>query len=364
MQVVICADVHLDSISKVCQHNERETFLRVIRKVQETEASLLLIAGDLVDGKRVTAETVQFLKQAFEMIPDTYVFISPGNNDPATRTSIYLKEDWPENVFIFTGHLEAVELALPETGEKIRVYGMNYRPEAAAAQMFAPENFPALDPAYINILLMHGEPDPEQLNSCGFDFCALGHRHSFSGVVTLAHTVYAYPGACEGRGFNQAGGILAGTLSKGTQALSFVDVASVHYREVTLDISNLQSQEEIVQSILQHFTDTQDPYRLTLTGTPAPQAHFSITRLKEDLKKHYDVMQVRAQFSRDAENVRPLLSGELSDYLVKEAEYQGSTHEDPELLRLALEYALSVCPGSQQTPEEVYTREEFSGHED
>lgn len=364
MQVVICADVHLDGKTAGNQQTQRECFLRIIRQVQETQSSLLLIAGDLVEANSVTEDTVQFLKQAFEMIPDTYVFIAPGNNDPATRTSIYLKEDWPENVFIFTGHLEAVELALPETGEKVRVYGLNYQNAQTVAKIFAPENFPELDPTYMNLLLMHGMPDPELLNGCGFDFCALGHIHHFSGVVTLEKTAYAYPGACQGQGFNQAGGILVGTLSKGAQALSFVDVASVHYREVTLDISNLQSNEEILQNILQHFTETKDHYRLTLTGTPAAQAQFSIKRLQEDLRKHYDAMQVRAQFSRNAENVRPLLSGKLADYLVREAEYQSRTQEDPERLRLALEYALSVCPGSSQTPEEVYAREEFHGDED
>ena len=77
----------------------------------------------------------------------------------------------------------------------------------------------------------------------------------------------------------------------------------------------------------------------------------------------YPHLQVRACFSRNAKDVRPLLSGELSDYLVKEAEYV-STLQDPEMVRLALEYALSVCPGSTQTPEEVLTREEFRSYED
>mgnify|MGYP003295054712 CR=1 FL=1 len=363
MQVVICADVHLDGKNTGTKQNERDCFLRVIKQVQETQASLLLIAGDLFEADKVTEETLQFLKQAFEMIPDTYIFIAPGNNDLATPTSPYVQEEWSENVFVFTGNLEAVELALPETDEKIRVYGMNYQNAQTVAKTLSPENFPELDPNYINILLMHGMPDPERLNGCGFDFCALGHIHNFSGVVTLVKTAYAYPGACEGRAFNQEGGILVGTLSKGVRDLTFVDVATLHYREVSLDVSQMQSQEEILQSILQHFTETHDRYRLTLIGTPSLNSKFSLAQLKEALIPHYPHMQVRARFSRDGSQVQPLISGELADYVVKEAAY-ASTKEDPELMRLALEYALSVCPRSPHTPEEVYSREEFPGHED
>lgn len=363
MQVVICADVHLDGKNTVTKQEERDCFLRVIQKVQETRASLLLIAGDLFETDNVTEETLQFIKQAFSSIPDTYIFISPGNNDAVSPTSPYVQSEWPENVFIFTGALEAVELALPETGEKLRVYGTNYQNAQTIAKIFAPENFPELDPDYINILLMHGTPEPTLLNGCGFDFCALGHIHHHSGVVTLEKTAYAYPGACEGRGFNQDGGILVGTISKGACNLTFIEVATLQYRAVSLDVSSARSREEILQNILQHFTRTQDHYRLTLTGAPDLLVNFSLPQLKESLSKHYDHMQVRARFSRDAKQVQPLLSGELADYAVQEAAVAKET-QDAELTRLALEYALSVCPGSQQTPEEVLSREEFPGYED
>ncbi|MBR5500404.1 MAG: hypothetical protein IKV74_02620, partial [Clostridia bacterium] len=89
----------------------------------------------------------------------------------------------------------------------------------------------------------------------------------------------------------------------------------------------------------------------------------SLPLLNESLSKHYVHMQVRARFSRDAKQVQPLLSGELADYAVQEAAVAKET-QDAELTRLALEYALSVCPGSQQTPEEVLSREEFPGYED
>ncbi|MBR5280875.1 MAG: metallophosphoesterase [Clostridia bacterium] len=363
MQVVICADIHLGNLAKESMTDHKEAFLRVIQNVQETKASMLLIAGDLFQGDEATAETFQFVEKAFESIPDTCIFISPGNNDPATPTSLYIQETWPENVFIFTKGLEAVELTLPETEEAVRVYGMNYQSAQTVSKMLAPENFPELDPAYINILLMHGTPDPELLNGCGFDFCALGHIHNHSGIITLDQTAYAYPGACQPKGFNQEGGILIGTLGKGNYTFTFKDVASLHYREVSLDVSAIQTQDEITAQILHHFTGTNDYYRLTLTGTPAPQLRFSLAQLRNALAGTYPYMQVRARFTRDAASVQPLKSGELADYLVKEAQYTG-TQQDPELVRLALEYALSVCPDSVQTPEEVYGREEFHSHED
>lgn len=365
MQVVICADVHLDGKTTVTKQEERNCFLGVIKQVQETGASLLLIAGDLVEADRVTEDTVQFLMQAFQMIPDTYIFIAPGNNDPATHNSIYVKEEWPENVFIFTGNLEAVELALPESGEQVRIYGSNYRSPSGIAQILSPENFPELDPSYINVLLLHGVPEPETLDRCGFDFCALGHVHNFSGVVTLGQTAYAYPGPCQGRGFGQTGGILVGSLVKGGQHLTLADIATCHYREVTLDVSPFETQEAILENIFSHFTQTKDHYRLTLTGKLQHSGQFSLTKLREALANRYTHIEVRGRFSRNTQEARPFVSGEFSDYVLKEAQSrEGLEDTDPELLRLATEYALCVCPENETTPEEILTREEFPAYED
>ena len=103
------ADFHLDSpFSGLApdqaaqrRREQRELLARLAQLSREREADLVLLSGDLLDGRQTYRETAQALSQALGEIP-CQVLISPGNHDPYTAKSLYAALDWPDNVHIFS----------------------------------------------------------------------------------------------------------------------------------------------------------------------------------------------------------------------------------------------------------------------
>jgi len=73
----------------------------------------------------------------------------------------------------------------------------------------------------------------------GFDYLALGHQHTYSGLIRWGETVCAYPGCGEGRGFDECGekGVLYIELAEGGVKGEFVPLAKRRYEIMELDIS-------------------------------------------------------------------------------------------------------------------------------
>ena len=211
MRVVICADAHLDSVFSVFKklsgktqlrrEEQRIAFSKVINEVKRIDAHLLMLPGDLLDARNATDDTIEFLIHAFQSIPDTFVLIAPGNHDPATADSPYMTANWPENVYIYRKGLEALELSFEDTNETVRVYGAGFQGHFNRSSLLRHNNtLPILDKSNINLLVMHGnlvdaggksDYNPisvEDLNTCGFDFCALGHIHKYSGIIKSENT--------------------------------------------------------------------------------------------------------------------------------------------------------------------------------
>ena len=103
------ADFHLDSpFSGLApdqaaqrRREQRELLARLAQLAREREAGLVLLSGDLLDGRQTYRETAQALAQTLGEIPCP-VLIAPGNHDPYTAKSLYAALDWPDNVHIFS----------------------------------------------------------------------------------------------------------------------------------------------------------------------------------------------------------------------------------------------------------------------
>ena len=111
------ADLHLDSpFSGLTPEQaadrrklQRQLPAKITALANERHCDLLLLAGDVFDGARVCPETVEALVRAFERF-EGQVFIAPGNHDYYHDRSPWALTLWPENVHIFTGKPESVEL--------------------------------------------------------------------------------------------------------------------------------------------------------------------------------------------------------------------------------------------------------------
>ncbi|MGN1001127.1 MAG: exonuclease SbcCD subunit D [Oscillospiraceae bacterium] len=240
LKIIHAADLHLDSPfdalgDKAARRRaeQRQLLERIAALARERQADLLLLAGDLLDGANVYAETARALQETLAGL-DCPVFIAPGNHDYFCAASPYARLAFPDHVHIFRGGTEAVEL--PDLG--VRVYGAGFTDIGSPPPL---RGFHAAPWEGLNIGVFHGDLDkPESrygpisqqdIGASGLDYLALGHVHSCSGLLQYGNTYCAYPGCPEGRGFDECGekGVLYLELEKGRCRAEFVPVCLRQY---------------------------------------------------------------------------------------------------------------------------------------
>lgn len=370
MRVVICADAHLDSVFSVFRNNpgkmqvrreeQKLAFSKAISEAKRTDAHMLMLPGDLLDARNATQETIDYLIDAFRSIPNTFVLIAPGNHDPATSDSPYLTADWPENIYIFRKGLEALELSYEDTGETVRVYGAGFQGHFSRNSLLRHNNtLPILDKNSINLLVMHGnlmenggksDYNPifrEDLNACGFAFCALGHVHKYSGVIKCENTAYAYTGPCEGRGFDETGtcGILSGTITKNAVDLNFVPTSVRENHVVRIDVTALDSYEQVLNAVRSKCADPENLYKIVLAGKKRAGLHLSAAKLTSELSADYFYAKVSAEYQEEVDTELLKEENSLRGCFVRCMLEQMAGAEDKDKFREALYYGLQAFEG-------------------
>ena len=106
MRFIHIADVHFDSPFNVLTNKmdfgtkrrleQREAFRKAIEYISNEKIPYLFIAGDLYDQDNVRESTIKFINDLFKTIPNTKIFISPGNHDPYLKNSFYNTFNWNE----------------------------------------------------------------------------------------------------------------------------------------------------------------------------------------------------------------------------------------------------------------------------
>ena len=241
VRILHAADLHLDSpfsgltpeqATQRRKHQRRLPAL-IVDLANQRHCDLLLLAGDVFDGARVCPETVEALVRAFVRF-EGQVFIAPGNHDYYHDRSPWAITAWPENVHIFTGKAEAVEL--PEC----RVWGGGF----ASAECY--DGLPAVVPdGNLQIGVFHGDPEQsgpyryfsaEELAGSGLDYLALGHIHRTQLPKKAGRTWYGWPGVALGRGFDECGvhGVFCVELDHGRCEAEFVPLPGPRYEKITV----------------------------------------------------------------------------------------------------------------------------------
>lgn len=213
MKFVHIADVHLDApfttisgIPELMQKRkleQKEILKRIIDFIKENCVDNLFISGDLYEQENVKLSTIEYCNNLFKEIPNTKIWIAPGNHDPYIKNSYYQNFNWNENVIIFKNKIEIYE----ESDMNIYGYGFSdfYEKETVI------KNIELKDKNKINILIIHGELDnnnpynpmsTKELKDIGFDYIALGHIHNtnFDKKSKLI-----YPGSTMCLGFDEIG---------------------------------------------------------------------------------------------------------------------------------------------------------------
>ena len=298
MKLLHAADLHLDSPfsglspdqAALRRREQRMLLTALSEECRKRGCDLLLLAGDLFDGKHVYRDTLDALCAALADC-GAEVLIAPGNHDCCDGESPYRSVHWPENVHIFKEQtISAVDF--PALG--CRVYGAGFNAEHCGSLL---EGFRAADDGLINLMVLHGDASgasdynpvtPEQLAASGLRYLALGHVHK-GGQRRVGDTLAAWPGCIMGRGFDEPGekGVYAVELTGGECRIEFVPMHARRY-----ELLEVPAGDDPLQSILTALPEdtSRDVYRIILTGeAPAPD----LAALHEALAPRFFALELR-----------------------------------------------------------------------
>ena len=219
MKFVHIADMHFDTpftylnsrenLGEKRRLEQRSAFKKAIEYVKTNNIEYLFIAGDLYEHEYVKESTIEYISKLFKEIPNTKIFITPGNHDPYIKNSYYDSFEFSDNVYIFyNSQVEKYE------DNNVNIYGMAFTDFYMEKSPLENLEIPSSDKP--NILVAHcdlnGSKDKEgfsynpilesKLNAIGFDYVALGHIHKNN--LNNKNRIF-YPGSMISLGFDELG---------------------------------------------------------------------------------------------------------------------------------------------------------------
>ena len=283
MKFIHMADMHFDSpfatlaqndmLSQERRLEQRKVMKDIVEYIKSENIPYFFIAGDLYEQEYIKKSTIEYINNLFKEIESTKIFIVPGNHDPYIKNSFYKQYKWNDNVHIFTDDLECVEC------DNVDIYGYGF---SDFYMKNAYENIQIKDKNKINILITHGSMDngkeenkeynpltSKQLKSLGFDYVALGHIHKRS-YNDYENQRIVYPGSTVSLGFDELGkrGFIKGEINEETReiTLDFIETSAKTFEEKELDISEINSEEELIEGIHEINFDDNKYYKIILVG--------------------------------------------------------------------------------------------------
>lgn len=354
MKFVHIADVHFDRpfvnlSDKECwgdfrRLDQRKCFKKVIEYIKENEIPYLFIAGDLYEQNYVKKSTIEYINSLFQEIPNTKIFISPGNHDPFLKNSYYNQYQWNSNVFIFTSSFQKIEL--PDVD--IYGYGFNdfYCTDCGI------ENLKIDNKEKLNICLLHAtlngaSLEEKQYNSVstnlledkGFDYIALGHIHK-SNFEEKEQKNIIYPGSMVSLGFDELGahGMIEGEIDKQNLSLKFIPLDEKEFIEHRIDVTDIYSKEELIEKIEATEFDSMNYVKIILIGKRNFEINTyeinkfitnpQVIKVRDKTKINYDLQKIQ-----NDSTLRGLFAKEMLEKLSKE----NISQEEQEIIEKAIE---------------------------
>ena len=272
LKILHSADWHLDSPFAGFREDQRELLKKEQQKIpgkvadlcRREDCDMVLLAGDIFDCD-ASPETLDILKRELKRcgVP---VLIAPGNHDFCVPGSPWLEENWPQNVFVFTGGLESVTIE----GLDCRIYGAGYQSMDCPGLL---EGFKAEGDEKYCVAVLHGDPTQKnspynpitaaQVRGSSLDYLALGHIHK-AGAFRTGTTLCAWPGCPMGRGWDETGekGVCIVTLDNETE-IQAVSLDTLRFYDMSVDIG--EDAVAAVEAALPGM-GSRDFYRISLTG--------------------------------------------------------------------------------------------------
>lgn len=322
MRFVHMADMHLDSkfivlankenLSQERRIEQRKVMKDIVEFIKMNNIPYFFIAGDLYEQEYIKESTIKYINSLFQTIPETQIFITPGNHDPYIANSFYKQYMWSSNVHIFKSELEIIET------EDADIYGYGFSSFYMEAKYHKIE---IKNPKKINILITHGSLDSsekeqrlynpinsEELKKMGFDYIALGHIHKKSYNDYEKQNI-VYPGSTISLGFDELGdrGIIKGEIEKRKLNLEFIKINSKSFNEKEIDITDIDSIEELAENINLLDINEEKFYKIILVGKRNFDINLyelnslikkiNIIKIKNNSTIKYDIEEIAKQSS-------------------------------------------------------------------
>ena len=356
MKFVHIADMHFDTsfttltskagLGDSRRLDQRQVFNKIINYIKENNIPYLFIAGDLYEHEYIRQSTIEYINSLFAQIPETQIFISPGNHDPYLKNSFYSKYYWNENVHIFESKLSVFEL------EDVDIYGYGFDDFYYTNNDL--ENMSVKSRNKINILLAHGtlnasstlekeyNPISEKLlNEKGFDYVALGHIHKLD-YNTKQEQKIVYPGSTVSLGFDELGehGMIVGDINKNSLNLQFIPLDNKEFVVKELDVTDILDLEELATIMNNMIFEENIYYKISLIG----RRNFDIDVYKlNKLLTCNNVIKIKDYTKINYDLERISKENTLKGLFVKEIlEKLSNNPEDEEVLENALEIGFEI----------------------
>lgn len=316
------ADMHFDAVFKLLstksnlgqirRMDQRVIFNNIIDIIKKEQIKYFFISGDLYEQKYAKESTIDFINSKFKEIPNTRIFITPGNHDPYIKNSFYNNYNWAENVKIFGKEVEKIET------EEANIYGFGFTDYNSTIDL----NHVNLTHEKPNILVMHASLDGQdqynpittvELRAKGFDYIALGHIHKTN---FKENNNMIYPGSPLSQGFDELGehGIIKGEITDQVK-LEFIKTDNKIFIEKEIDTSQMGSTEDLIEEINKMQIEENEIYKITLVGTKTfdiqsnilELLNKNIIKIKDKTSIGYDLEAIAKEESLKGIFVRNLL---------------------------------------------------------
>ena len=338
MLIIHAADFHLGAspdLGESWGENRKQelwdSFERFIERVEEEQADLLLIAGDLFHRQPLLRE-LREVNGWFSSLTKTKVVLIAGNHDFVGKTSFYNNFSWAENVF-FLGEKHMDSVAFQEL--KADVYGLSYTQKEIRERLY--DEVKPEDNGYYHILLAHGGDEKhipytkEKLRNSGFDYIAFGHIHK-PGMIVPGQAVMA--GSLEPTDHTCKGphGFVRVTVTEKENDICLVPFAKREYHDLKLELTPEDTLGSVFRSLKEKISmeGEQHIYDVILSG----RRHGTLEILEEKLKSAGNVRVIIDETEKyfDYEGLKEQYRGSLLE------RYISSFENERELLdREALE---------------------------
>lgn len=352
MRFVHMADMHFDSPFRLLSTQEnfgnmrrieqRNAMKKIIEKIKQENIPYLFIAGDLYENEYVRKTTIDYINNLFKEIPQTKIFIAPGNHDPLLKNSFYNNYNWNENVYIFNSEIQKYEF------EDCDIYGFGFTDFYCNNSKI--EEIKIENKNKINILIMHGDLNASsnsdmqynpininRLKNIGFDYVALGHIHKREIIENIA-----YPGSCVALGFDELGehGILNVKLDKENIEINFEKIDEKEFAEINLDISEINLEEELIEKINEINLEENKFYKINLIGNKKIEINKNkIIKMinKKNILKIKDLSEIKLDLNKIKEE------NNLKSFFIKEIlEMQKENNYTDEEIENAIQIGLNA----------------------